>query len=223
MRSIGFLLLLAFGAAPELLADPCSIDSLSNYIALGSTGCQVGGLTVKDFSYSAISTTVTIAAGSITVTPFFGGYTVALTFSSSAFDVSGSDHAEYLLAYTWDPGDIRSLEDILNTSTPVFPGLAKITTDACEDAAFSGSICGTTTATVVVSHDGITPHLTDTVFFSPPVGILGIRNDILLEANGASSEFSSFSNQLTLPEPSSLVEGLTALALICLGIRLKRL
>ena len=202
MRFCGFVLLLVV-AAPRMSATPCVTGLLSTYEALGATGCQLGGFTVKDFAYSAITTNVSILDTDITVTPVFGPDSFGLLFSSTAFNISGSQFAHYLLAYTWDPGSIRSLEDILNTSTPVAPGIAKITTDACRDAAFVGAVCGTTIDTLVVSHDGITPSLINSVNYSPTIGTIGIRNTIELDTNGASSQFDSFGNVVFVPEPSA--------------------
>src|ERR1017187_5027637 len=47
-----------------------------------------------------------------------------------------SSEPNYLLAYTWDPGNIRSLEDILNNDPTTSPSQAKITTLDCEDGIF---------------------------------------------------------------------------------------
>jgi hypothetical protein len=137
-------------------AATCFSQSLVQYELLGATGCQIGNLAVNNFAYSQLSGTVIIPDSSITVTPSLGPDTLALTFTSPDFALSGTNSAVYLLSYTWDPGDIRSLEDILNANSPVSPGFAKVTTVDCEDAAFSGAICSTSTDTIVVSDDGVT-------------------------------------------------------------------
>jgi len=179
----------------------------------------MGPFTVKDFSYSSVSTNVAITDSDITVTPVFGPDSFGLLFSSTLWNISGSQFAHYLLAYTWDPGSIRSLEDILNTSTPVAPGVAKITTDACRDAAFVGAFCSTTVDTIVVSHDGITPNLVAAVNYSPPIGTIGIRNLIELDANGASSQFDSFSNTVFVPEAGSWLMVLGGLLVLVVRVR----
>jgi hypothetical protein len=222
-----FLVLLFLASAPALMAGPCVIDTLNNYEALGATGCQVGGLTIKDFTYTFVSGDVTVADTSITVTPTLG-LGLDLKFSSTGWNISTSGHSsKYVLAYTWDPGDIRSLEDVMNTSTPVFPGFAQITTDMCLDAAFTpGPTCSTSTASMLVSHNGITANTTAITNFSPTIGTLGVRNTILLDTTGgpgASSQFDSLENTLFVPEPSTLVSGLAALALMLGGLRAKRL
>ncbi len=214
MRVRGLTFLFVLAAAPGLFGSACVVDFLTNYEALGATGCQVGPFTVNNFSYTLVASTVNIPDTDITVTPVIGAGSFGLMFSSPDFDVTGNDFARYLLAYTWDPGDIRSLEDVLNTSTPVFPGVATITTDACEDSAFTGATCPTTDVTLVVFSNGNAATLTDTVGFSPGIGTVGIRDLIDMEANGASSEFTSFLNIVSTPEPSTLAEGLIALALI---------
>ena len=213
-------LIIALAFAPGLSASMCVTDELSNYIALGARGCQIGALNVVNFSFSTILSTVTILASDITVTPVIASDTLELTFTSPKFNVSGSDTAQYLLAYTWDPGDIRGMEDIMYANSPVFPGLASVTTLACEDAAFTGTICPTSFATLMVSDNGITAHLTDVTTFSPPIGIIGVRNTLELDANGASSEIGGFSNVLILPEPSTWATGLLALG--SLGLRRRK-
>jgi hypothetical protein len=214
--------LLTLGSVPGLAATLCTTGTLFSYEALGSGGCQIGALTVKDFTYVLVSGTVTIPDTSITVTPSIVSNTLGLTFASAQFSVTGADSAVYLLAYTWDPGDIRSLEDILNTNTPVFPGLAKISTLDCEDLAFSGAICLNPTDLVVVSHNGITANTPNSVSFTPPVGTLGIRNTIELDGNGASSEFTSFENLITIPEPSAAAPCLLLALAMFGGLRLQR-
>jgi hypothetical protein len=207
----------ALATAPGLSASMCVTDPLSDYIALGTTGCQVGPLTVTNFSFSTIMSTVTILASDITVTPVVSGDTLELMFTSPEFDVSGSDMAKYLLSYTWDPGDIRGLEDVMYANSPVFPGFASVTTVACEDAPFGAALCPTTTATLMVSDNGVTANLVDSTAFSPPIGTLGLRNTLELDGNGASSEIAGFSNVLTLPEPATWGTVLLALGLLSLG------
>jgi hypothetical protein len=217
-----WLCFLAVCSAPGVAGTICVTDTLANYQALGSGGCQIGGLTVKDFSYDFVSGTVTIPASSITVTPSTVGDTLGLTFSSAQFNLTGSASSVYRLAYTWDPGDIRSLEDILNNDPTVSPGLARITTLDCEDAAFTPT-CLTSTDTVVVLDDGIHPILTDSVSFLSPVGTLGIQNTIELDANTSGiAEFTSIENEITIPEPSTVPPCLLVALLMFRRLRFER-
>jgi hypothetical protein len=143
-----------------------------------------------------------------------------LNFASSGFSVSGAEFVTYEITYAWDPSDIRSLDDVLLVDSPVAPGLAKIDTTGCKGAKFT-PLCGTSTVSLTVFHDGITFVPFASAPIVPPETILGVRNVITLEANGAAADFASFENHIVLPEPAAL--WLTAPVLAWLGRRrLKR-
>jgi hypothetical protein len=213
MRMSRLLLLFILAAAHSLFAAACAPALLSVYDA-AAFSCDVGPYTVKNFSFSLISSTVTILDSDITVTPVFGPDTFGLNFASNKFNVTGTDSAKYLLAYTWDPGDIRGFLDEMDTDPPVFPGLAQITTDLCEDLAFAGSVCGTTQDTLVVSDNGVIINHTASVNFSPHIGTVGVRNTIELDGNGQSAVFTSFTNTVESPEPSTWTASLLLLAFL---------
>lgn len=214
MRRCGFLAAFGLAICTAAHAGPCIPDLLSNYLTLGPGGCSVGSLLVKDFNYSLVAGTVAINASDITVTPFAGGDTVALTFASSIFSAAAPDFAQYRLGYTWDPGDIRTGSDVLNDPVTA-PGLGKITTSLCEDAAFIASICPTTVATLTVFDNGTSAVLFDSTVFSPPIGTVGTSNLIDLDARaGGSVKVLSFTNELSLPEPATLASVLAGMALV---------
>jgi PEP-CTERM motif len=213
MRLFARIFLMLAGGS-SLYAGPCiSGNDLSTYAALGSSGCDVGTLTVKDFSFSVISSgggATPIAATDITVTTEFGSNFFGLSFSSPDFSVTGTQFVNYLIAYTWDPtGDMRGLGDVLD------PGSVNIVSDGCVGAAFSGSSCSATTVSVNV-FEGATSQLTDFVAF-PPTGLVGIRNTISLNANGGSASFKAIENDVYVPEPAAFL--LFALGLIALAAR----
>jgi hypothetical protein len=224
MRLLSILLLPAAALATAISPVPsCVTASLASYIALGSTGCQVGPLAVVDFSFTAVKgNNVTILPSDVTVTPVPSGPSYALQFSSPKFTASNSDIIRYLIAYTWDPGDIRSLDDVLN-DPPIPPGFAKITSDICVDAAFTRGICPTFVTTLSV-FDGIGTQLTASVVFTPPVATLGIRNTIDLEGGGpgGSVTLNSFGSDVTVPEPGTALLGVLSVALAGLSKRHRR-
>ena len=217
------LLVLAVLGAGILQAAPlCTIGSLASYEALGSTGCLNGEFLVKDFAFSVTAMgggAIPVTDAAILVTPTSTAVgTFGLSFSSGGFSVTGMQFVQYLIAYTWDPRNIRSMDDLLvDPVTP--PGLVKITTDGCVGAAFVGPVCSTFINTVIVSDDGVTPVTSSKVFFSPAVvSVLGIRNTIDLQGNvNGSASFESFANEASAPEPATWI---TAAA--CLGALLMR-
>lgn len=223
MRQLSFaLFLLACAATQKLSASICVADTLSNYEAL-SGGCQVGPFTVIGFTYTQLSGSVTIPDTGITVTPFSSASVWSLTFSSPDFNLSYPNSADYLLAYFWDPGDIRSFEDVMTANSPVFPGFATVTTNLCENANFAGSTCSGATASVTVTDNGISSTLTSATTFSPDLSTIGVRNNIDLDATaGGSSEIASFTNVLATPEPSTLALCMLAMGLVWRRRRLQR-
>jgi hypothetical protein len=216
MRLLSLLLLPAAALASPIAPVPaCVTASLASYIALGGTGCQVGPLAVVDFSFTAVEgNNVTILPGDVTVTPVMSAPSYALQFSSPQFTASNSDIIRYLIAYTWDPGDIRSLDDVLS-DPPIPPGFASITSDICVDAAFTNGICPTFVTTLSVFDNAFSSQLTASVVFTPPAATLGIRNTIDLEGGGpgGSVTLNSFGSAVTIPEPGTALAGLLSVVL----------
>jgi hypothetical protein len=210
--------------AAGLKAGPVNCVSggtLASYEALGSTGCLVGPLNVKDFAFSVLSGSGGATDLNIFVTTTFTSpLTYGLSFGSNAFVVTGNGSVTYLLAYTWDPTeDIQSLDDVMDPPSAVPPGFAKITTVGCINAAFIGASCPTNTVTIFVIQDGLAPRLTDSVSFTP-VPIVGVRHTIELTGNGGSASFDALGNnsQIT-PEPASWLGCVTFLILLAARLR----
>jgi hypothetical protein len=218
-------------ATTSLRAGPCMPGPLTNYF--GSTTCTVGPVTFKDFSFSAIAFSnpgVVIPASAVQVTPVSAFPSYGFKFSSTGFHVTGSDFVTYRLAYVADPIDIRGLEDILDVndqsfsftaaafSKPVSPGSVQIDTDGCLGAAF-GPTCPFSTVTFSVFDNGITSRLQNSAFFSSQ-SIVGIRNTISLNANGAIADFNGFTNGSIVPEPATaLLAGMGVLLLAVVKLR----
>jgi hypothetical protein len=207
---------LLIGVAPPLLATPfvpppaCVANALDQYLLLDPAGCSIGDeVAFSGFSFAVVSTgggAIPVAASEIVVTPTAAGLASSLTFASTGFSVTGTEFATYQIGYTIDPHPILSgFEDVLDVSSPVFPGLASITTDLCLGAAFTGTSClfpGASDA-VQVFHNGIVAQLTDSTTFMP-LALVGVLNTVDLQANGASADFESVTNTVTIvPEPAT--------------------
>jgi hypothetical protein len=220
------LLALVISACGCLQAGPCVPGTLFSYEALGATGCTVGNLTAFSFSFSVLSN-VGVATPlndtQINVTPTFGspGQLGQLNFASTGFNVSMNQSIQYLIAFTWDPhDDIQSMDDIMD---PPFAtnGLANVTTVGCMGAAFVGSTCSTSTATVMVFDNNGTTQFTNSTNITPSQ-ILGIRNTITLLAGslaGSGAGFDSFGTESRTPEPSTWLSCAAALTLLAARLR----
>jgi hypothetical protein len=198
-----------YACLPLSAANICvSGKTLDTYVALGSTGCTIGSLTVKDFIFSVVSsgggaTPIADTAISVIVHSPTGGF--GLEFQSSGFAVTGTQFVNYLIGYTWDPsGDMRNASDILD------PGNVDILTDLCINAAFLNQNCEGSTHTLHVFQNGSSSQLTDSFDFAP-TGLLGIRDNIALSSNGS---FTSLGNQVLIPEPDTTALATAALVML---------
>jgi hypothetical protein len=206
MRFTKLVSLWALAVAPVVLATPCTTGTLASYIALGSTGCMDGVFNVEDFTFDVISTSgISITPSNITVTPGATGSNFSLQFSSSLFAVTGTNSLNVQIGYLWDPGDIGSLNELMN-DPPVFPGQSSVTIDACENANFVGNECPTTVANTQLFDDQMIRTLNATIIFPPGVTSLGMLDTIYLAANvTGSADITNFSDTVVTPEPSTLL------------------
>lgn len=197
---------------PVARAGPCTIDTLANYIALGSGGCTVliagNKAAFTDFAFSMVSFSggaVPVTAAGITVTPVIAGFEGGLNYASSGFSVTAGQSIQYLLTYTIDdPPIIHGFDLEMFTDPPVFPGLAQIDSLECVGAAFVGTSCSGTPKLNSVFDNGTSSSHKDTEFFAAAITV-GDRTTIKLDAtSGGSANFGSFNGLAIVPEPSSL-------------------
>jgi hypothetical protein len=206
MRFTKLVSLWAFAVAPVLLATPCTTGTLASYIALGATGCMDGTFNVEDFTFTVISTTITVTTSDITVTPSTTANNFSLQFSSSLFNVTGTNSIDVQIGYLWDPGDISSLRELMN-DPPVFPGESSVTIDACLNANFVDNSCPTTQESTQLFDDQIVRTLNSVIVFPPGVTSLGMLDTIYLAGNTTgSADITNFSDTVVAtPEPATLL------------------
>src|SRR5437588_6142263 len=97
--SIFLMLVLRLPAAPMCISG----GTLASYEALGATGCTIGPQTVKDFTFSVVSSgggAIPVTDANITVTPMFGAGFYGTSFASTGFSVTGAGFVNYLVGYT---------------------------------------------------------------------------------------------------------------------------
>jgi hypothetical protein len=204
-------------------ACPAGPSPLSVYTALGPEGCTVSGnVKVMDFSFTLDeASTVAIGEDDITVEPLvLGSIEFGLRFNYGGFTVTGSDLLRFTIEYVWDPSDIRTVEDVLETNSPVFPGEARVDTQVCPGSGFP---CTSQVLRMFVQDNGMIQKHFDSVSIIPPQTVVGLRNTFTLDANTTgSADFAAFQNQITLiPEPATSL--MAAAGLIWLAARRRRL
>jgi hypothetical protein len=204
-----------------LQAGLCVPGTLASYEALPPAGCTVGQYSAATFVFKVLGSSggaVPLTDLQINVTPISNAARPALNFASSGFNVAVNGSVQYLIAYTWDPSNpIQSMDDFMDPPSAVL-GFAKVTTVGCLGAAWTGSTCSTSTASVNVFDNNGATQFSNSVSITP-VFILGIRNTIDLQALGGSASFDSF-NEGALPEPATW--GFCAAGLALLAMRLGR-
>ncbi len=202
------------GGLTGVPACPAS-GTLASLIALSAIGCTINGLTYYGFTWSADSdNTVSVTPSEINYTA--NNSTGLLEFFSSDFSVSGSNTLDYTLEYDIDPPPvIIRMNQTLFPDPPTGAGTASLPTTICLGYVFVGNACAGATVSLLTFDDGSgASQLFDSVSFTPQ-SLIGVRTEIELSANGASSGIAGFSNEINAPEPSGyLLLGLGLMILL---------
>jgi hypothetical protein len=220
MRFLKAVSLWTLTAGSALFGNVCIPDTLANYIALPPGGCLDGIYNVKDFAFTVISSTVPITANNINVIPG-GPDNFSLQFSSPLFNVSGANSIDVQIAYFWDPGDVRSIGEVMD-DPPVFPGQSSVSIATCENSNFILNVCPTIEANALLFDNQHVRTLYASIGFPPGVTTLGMQDTVDLQANGKSADINFYKDIIT-PEPSALILGLLPAGLgVALGLRRRR-
>jgi len=229
MKHFCLAVILLSGTVGFVHASPCPVAPLSMYEQFGQMGCTVGPgptFTFKNFTFNPVGMSP-LTADQILVTPTFNPTSLTLTFSSSGFQVSTGQFAEYLINYLVDPPppEIIRFTSGLQDGPASGNGLSQVTTSLCIDPG-----CPRTATLVVfdMPSGGIVESrdvkLTDTTSISPSTVFVQVNNDVVLDAtNGGSAAINGFSNTTGIaPEPvSAVLVGGSLLALACWRARAK--
>jgi hypothetical protein len=215
-----FLAFLLFATAESIHAAAC-VPALLSVYDVPSFTCDFGPFTLKDFTFTlgpTVGSPATVSDSGILVTPTTASLRYGLSFSSAGWSVTSGQKVTYFIVYTWDPGPIRSLEEVMN-DPPTGAGSSTVKTDACLGGAWVGCLFPMTSVTV--SDPGSTSN---SVSFTPPLdGIVGVQHTITMDATGGgTADILSFGSTAVIPEPGTMVGGLLALALTIAKLRAKR-
>jgi hypothetical protein len=183
-RAVGLMVfgvsLLASGASTALAYSACGQGSLADYMALGSTGCQIEDKIFHDFSY--VPTGGAPTADNITVTPVFEYLNPGLDFTSS-WSTNGSaiDSAIYFEVDVIPGGNLihdASLE-ILGQGF-VGTGYVTVAENICAGGNFQCIDSGETPYWLFAAWDANFNLWNDHVNFITPVEHIAVFKDILL-------------------------------------------
>lgn len=203
---LAFALVVTAFPAAAAITDPCGTNTAEFY--QNSGGCTSGLFSFKNFEWNTAQggNYVSVPASAVNVTPGATGQDVSVVFLSNQFVATGNQQIFARFDYTIDPPP-PILDDFtlsLDASSPVFPGLARITAFICIGDYFSQGCATGSTSLLQVTHNGIVAPPPNTIMFDVPVSIIDVQLTIELFANGASSQINGGGTTAVLmPEPSA--------------------
>jgi hypothetical protein len=199
-----------------LSAAPCTTETLADYIALGSTGCTIGGYTFYNFQLTADTATggaTPVTASDIEVTGLGPTGTSGASGSDSLFPTDiGVDFDT-----VWAVAAGQTLDDNITFDVSVGTGAADVT-DAglVQDSSVTGN------GAVTVSEKGCSGIVApctntwgvatnDTAFVSDSIftatGTLSVEKDIAVSGNGGTANLSNVADVFStseVPEPRAI-------------------
>ena len=218
MKKLLLLMGLLFANALTASAGPvapCGSGTLTSFIALGATGCTVGGAQFSNFTVlSGQSFATPISPDAITVNVIDGASGPSLVFLLNVTAGPG-DLLEAIFGYQVTGASL--VGNALSMSGPTVTGDGAITAveDKCLNGTFASDVtgCSGTPATLIVfSVDGDS-FLSDQLTF-PGVPLISVVTDITIDGglsgtatlNGSvTNEFTTGSGPQPVPEPTSLL------------------
>jgi hypothetical protein len=207
-RPILLALLCVSFSGSVMWAGPCVAGSLTSYISLGASGCNVGALRYFNFAYA---TSGVENSASILVTP--NGSLTSPGFGMSGFLSDPGSSTTFSINYTVDPPPI-----IVRQFALLDPPMNDIFFDLnlCEDQLFGGgSLCADLSAPLNLHVDNTSPPTSLGGFLTLPTVASTIDVHETLTMGPGSSVDDVITHTDVSPEPATL--GLTAVALLAVG------
>ncbi len=136
MKQVLLLALTAVAASQLGVAASCGSGSLAAYVALGSTGCTIGGDTLSHFTIlTGFSGGTPIAPGSVTLTPMGSTFAPGLTISTSQ-SASAGVPLEAIFTYDISGLPYNSIATMLSGSAATVDGGVTGIVNFCEGGMF---------------------------------------------------------------------------------------
>ena len=213
MKQFLLLAVVAFSGSHMAAAATCGATSLAAYVALGSSGCTIGGDTLYNFQILAGSGVTELAGGSVTITPSGSIYapSIAISINQSA---TAFNAIETMFTYDISGPLYTGISTVLSGSSEstVNDGVTGLV-NFCEGGSFGpDGVDGCTKPNGgLTTVDGV--QNTDMSTFGA-VPFLNVTDDFQLDSGGGTASGGTLTNSFTaVPEPVST-------ALVGLGLAL---
>lgn len=192
--------------------------SLASYIALGSTGCTIGGDAFTSFQTLAGQTGATeLAASAITINPSGGTVDPTLTFATTQ-SAAAPTLLESIFTYDLSGPSFTSSSTTLSNSSETVDGAVTEVENFCAGGTFGADgVDGCTgTAGSLVALDGVQNQDQSSL---GPVTSLQVTNDFTVDGGtGGTASGGTFTNDFTAttatPEPSTFALGVLGLLFV---------
>jgi hypothetical protein len=213
MKQFLLLAVVAFSGSQIAGAATCGATTLAAYVALGSSGCTIGGDTLYNFQILAGSGVTELAGSSVTITPSGSGLapSIAISINQSA---TAFNAIETMFTYDIAGPLYTGISTVLSGSSEstVNDGVTGLV-NFCEGGSFGpDGVDGCTKPNGgLTTVDGV--QNTDMSKFGG-VTFLNVTDDFQLDSGGGTASGGTLTNSFTaVPEPLST-------ALVGLGLAL---
>ncbi len=187
-----------------IFANPaplCTVGTVADYMALGSTGCQIDDKIFYDFTYTGTG------SGGATAIPGSG---VAVT------PISTLNNPGFIFNAPWSVGPGQTLDSMINYTVMVLPGGASIVDVSASMNGYGAALGGvvtvaetTTVGNLLLYANGATKDY-DVVTFAGTTGPITVHKDIAVNGNAGFAAVSGVWNQFSeVPEPTAVLLMLT--------------
>jgi hypothetical protein len=222
-------LLFAAASLSTAMATPCATGTIASYVAAAGSGCDLGALIYKDFSFSVVSSSGGAVAAldtEVFVSPTLVGADAGIGITSNKFSVPTGGSITYKIGYLIDPPPIiggQSLEmsalDGLGGSNGVFIDQFFCPGDTIVDQF-------TCSADVQPKHqqvffDNSTSQLTTSQTFAN-TNMVGVLLFITIDGTDGATGFAGVSSGTGVDAPEPLSMALTGSGLLGLLLAARR-
>jgi hypothetical protein len=221
MKALALLPLLAALVPFPTSAAPCASDTLASYVALGASGCEIGGANFHDFGTLDVPFgSAPVDPGAVLVTPLTGNPALPGLRFELELEASAGEILEILIGYQVSAPKLSLARLGLEGSSVAGDGAVTGIEDLCLDGIFDpGGPTGCTgdPLLLLVFDVDVDEDLVDQLAFAP-VSSLAVVKDLAVDGGlEGAAELVSASNHFRLPEPGRAL--LCAAAALALGLR----
>ncbi len=201
MKQILLLAAAIVSVAQLGVASPCTVGTLASYVALGSTGCSIGGDTLYNFQILPGSNVTELSGSSVTLSAMGGTYNPGITISINQSAVA-FNAIETMFTYDISGPTFTGISSALGGSSEstASDGVTGIV-NYCDGGSFGpDGVDGCTKPNgSLLTVDGVQNSITGSI---ANVSFINVTDDFMLDSGGGTAKGGTLTNSFTaVPEP----------------------